>query len=684
MESFSIGDCIQSPISSPPDIVCSSSGSSDTGITSRSHALHRVVTRLDFDSCVVQSSDACRQFRARVTRNVINLERGDNLLQPPEITVLESNEGQMPVDVSCINPEVGVLDNDKGQMEVDVTSISPHTELKRHPLSCSDRKFSKKLVDNFNMSNESDLCLLKSPDYILGAGSDNDIRVSSPVIGGQKLSPRVRSFCHRDRQRKRKKKINDAIQEVVLCQEHTCPALGSHRNEGKDSRQLNQETETKVDLKNKMRLTAVSTDLSHIRDGNEISLVSSSQQSKTSQSNVVSPVMKCCHRWRKRKHSVKVSDSGKNCYDVMNTPDQSRLEVDDDVLKDECTEAIVNTVAQTLTPSSPVLGRSSEKRLRRTKITMASKSEGCIYDNELHDLSVVSSGKGVLLCGRSMDSTPQQNNVYSNFENDHPITLEGDRQTEDDKGLKESQKCENCDAFGAGAKDASAVKEDVDVLKELKVNEEKMGSVLCVSQYSIEADGTAETQCSGSDIKKCIRPSSLEVGEAVTEGGYCGRKSVNVDSNILFLSNTLCRADAVLLEGREQKCNAEVKEENPDGVMSSELLIETETSLDISMHKTSEQCYDVAQVNPHLGKLCLASCVQSHSSSSSVVSGLLGEQLVNQGLIVRRVKDFSPSVSKLDLGPIQPPFQWLLGIVSPGVKKPVHEVYHATPFHVED
>ena len=594
MESFSNGVCIRSPVSSPPDIVCSSSGSSDVDIISRSRALHRVVTRLDFDSCVVQSSNACRQFRARVTRNVINLGSGDSLLHPPEVTVLERNEGQMQVDVSFISPEVSVLEDDKGQMQLNVTSINPQVELKEHPLSCTDRKVTKKLVRNFNTTNESEICLLKSPDPILETGSDKDITVSSPIIGRQK-SPKLRSFCHRTKQKKRRTKVNDALQPVVLCQEHTCPGLDTHRSERKDSYQLNQDTEMEVDLKNNMRLTAVSTDLSHIRDMNEKSPVASSQQNKTSQSNVVSPIMNCCQRWRKRKQSVRKSHLGKNCCDVVNRSDQSKLEVDDDVLKDGCTEVNVSTVAQILTPSSPVLGRSSEKRLRRAKVFLAVKSEDCVHDKAMQDLSVVSSENAVLLRGCSINSAQQKTNLYSNFDNDYPITLEADRQTEDDKGLKENQKCENYNVFGVGAEGSSRIKEDTMVLKELKWAEEKTSSVLCVSQYSVAADVTVETKCNGVDIKKNIRPSSLEDGKALIEDGQCGRKSVSLDSDVLLPSNILCRADSVL-KGEEQKCNAEVKEENPDGVMSSELLIETETSLDISMNNTSEHHND-AQVD---------------------------------------------------------------------------------------
>jgi hypothetical protein len=526
---------------------------------------------------------------------VINLESGNSLPHPPEITVLENNEGQMQVDVSFISPEVSVLEDDKGQLQMDVTSIIPQID----PLSCSDRKDTNKLVHNFNMTNESELCLLKSQDPILETGSDKDVTVSSPVIGRQKLSPQVRSFCHRIKQKKRKKNVNDALQPLVLCQEHTCLAQDTHRSERKNSYKLNQETETEVDVKSNVRLTAFSTDLSQIHYMNEMSPVASSQQNKTSQSNVVSPVIKCRRR-RKRKRSVKRSDLGNNCCDVVNKPDESRLEVGiDGFLKDECTEVNVSTVAQILTPSSPILGRSSEKRLRRVKVVIAAKSEDCVHDEAVQGLSVVSSENGVRLCGCSTDSAQEQSNMYYNFDNDCPIILEADRQMDGDEGLKENQKCENYNVFGVSAKDSSRIKEDVMVLKEPKLPEERPGTVLCVSQYSIVADVSAETQCNGSDVKGNIRPCSLEDGTALIEDGQCGRKSINADSDVLFPSNNLCRADSVL-KGKEQKCNAEVKEENPDGVLSSELLIENETSLDISVNNTSEHHNDVGQVNSYL------------------------------------------------------------------------------------
>jgi transcription elongation factor Elf1 len=281
----------------------------------------------------------------------------------------------------------------------------------------------------------------------------------------------------------------------------------------------------------------------------------------------------------------------------VNKLDQSKLEVDDDDLKDGCTEVNVSAVAQILTPSSPVLGRSSEKRLRRAKDFLAAKSEECVHDKATQDLSVVSSENCALLCGCSINSAQQKSNLYSNFDNDYPITLEAGRRTEDDKGLKQNQKCENYNVFGVGAESSSRIKENVKLPKELKWAEEKTSSVQCVSQYLVAADITVETKCNGIDIKKNIQPSSLEDGKALIEDGQCGIKSVNADSDVLLPSNILCRADSVLLKGKEQKCNAEVKKDNPDGVMSSELLIETETSLDISMNNTSEHRNDVAQVD---------------------------------------------------------------------------------------
>jgi hypothetical protein len=546
----------------------------------------------------------------------------------PEVGVFEDDKGQMPRDGSYINPEVGVFDDNKGQMSNDVSNIDSQVELKENPLSCSARKFSKELVHDFNMTNESEFSILISPDHILGTESDKDITVPSPVIGRQKLSPQVRSFCHRNGRKKRRRKVNDAIQQVVHCQGRISPALDSHRNDRKGLCQLNQEKETELDLKNNVRLTAINTDLSHISDRNEMLPVLSSQQTKTSQSNVVSPVMKCGQKWHKQKHSVKISHLGENCCDVVNKPDKSRLQVSVDVVKDGYTEANMSTVGQILTPSSPVLGR-SKKKFRRAKIMMAAKSEDCTHDKKMQDLSVVSSVKDVLLRGCSIDNTSQQNDMNCKFDNDYPITLQEERQSGDDEGLKESQKYENYDVLGVGAKGASRRKENVKELKGLKCSEAKTDSVLFLSEYSIEADVTVETECSGIDIKKCDRPSSLDIGKVLSEDGQCGRKSVNVDSDVLFPGNIIGREDSVVPKGKEPKCNAEVKEECPDAVMSSELLIETETSLEISVNHTSEHHNDVAQVNSYLIKLCVASCTGSHCSSVSVVSRLWGEQLGN-------------------------------------------------------
>jgi len=37
------------------------------------------------------------------------------------------------------------------------------------------------------------------------------------------------------------------------------------------------------------------------------------------------------------------------------------------------------------------------------------------------------------------------------------------------------------------------------------------------------------------------------------------------------------------------------------------------------------------------------------------------------------------TVSKLDLGPTQPPIQWVLEALSGGLKQPVHEADHSPP-----
>jgi hypothetical protein len=204
------------------------------------------------------------------------------------------------------------------------------------------------------------------------------------------------------------------------------------------------------------------------------------------------------------------------------------------------------------------------------------KSGDCIGNEEFLDFSRVSSNKDVLLHGHSILDTPERKHMHSEFNNIHgPITLRDDGKTDDDSELRESQKHKNCDAKGD-----SVFTEDVEVLNESK------GSELSVVECSIEADITFEKECSGIHNEKSINPSPQEIGKVLNKHGQCGKKSENMETKVLFPNfsdNILCRSESMLLKRREQKCNVEVKKEIPDVVTSAKPLIETETSLDISM-----------------------------------------------------------------------------------------------------
>ncbi|PSN48071.1 hypothetical protein C0J52_03450 [Blattella germanica] len=71
---------VQSPPSSPPEIRWSSSGSSDGDKTiaiRKPQSHHRIITRLNFDSCVSQSPINVQKCSAHITRNVVNLGQID-------------------------------------------------------------------------------------------------------------------------------------------------------------------------------------------------------------------------------------------------------------------------------------------------------------------------------------------------------------------------------------------------------------------------------------------------------------------------------------------------------------------------------------------------------------------------------------------------------------------------------
>ncbi|XP_023722112.1 uncharacterized protein LOC111872430 isoform X2 [Cryptotermes secundus] len=558
MESFPSGDHVRSLNSSPVDIFWSPSANRDVDMISSSCALRRVVTRLDFDSCVSQSPDASCQFRSRVTDSVINAENRDRLR--PDATVLDDSKGKMCTDM------------------IDSRSVSPQNKGNQgdSAVASCDEKFSKKIPHEFNKTHESKFSLQTPVSHISGTGNFTNVTASSPVIRKKKLSPGVRSFRIRKRWRgESKKEVNDPLQQEILCQEHTSLLLSSQRGDRKGSRELNTQTEAELHLKNNVRLTTVHIDLSSTVAENELSQPASSQRNKPSVSDTVSPVMKCDHRKRNRKHRDKVSHSGKNSLNNTDKLDRSGIQENDVGLKETDAAGSICSPDLNISPSSPVLVKSREKRFRRRKVMMTVKSGDCIDKKEFLECSRVSGNKDVLLCDHAVLDTPQRKHMHSECNNIHgPITLRDDGKTDDDSALRESQKPKNCDAKGD-----SVYTEDVEVSNESK------GSELSVVECSIEADITVEKECNGICVEKSINSSTQEICKVLNERGQCGRKSENMEAKALFPNfshNILCRSESMLLKRREWKCDIEVKKEIPD-VTSTEPLIETETSLDISM-----------------------------------------------------------------------------------------------------
>lgn len=585
MESFPSGDYVRSLNSSPVDIFWSPSGNSDVDMISSSCALRRVVTRLDFDSCVSQSPDACCQFRARVTDSVINTENRDRLC--PDATVLDDNKGKMCTDM------------------IDSRSVSPQNERNQgdSALASCDEKFSKKFSHDFNKTHESKFSLQTPANHISGTGNLTNVTASSPVIRKKKLSPGVRSFHIRKRWRgESRREVSDPFQREILCQEHTSFLLSSQRSDRKGSCELNTQTEAELHLKNNVRLTTVHIDLSSTVGENELSPPASSQWNKPSVSNTVSPVMKCDHRKRNRKHRNKVSHSRKNSLNNTDKLDRSDIQANDIGLKKTDATGSICSPNLNISPSSPVLVKSREKRFRRRKLMMTVKLGDCFGKKEFLDCSKVSGNKDLLLCDHSVLDTPQRKHMHSECNNIHgPITLRDDGKTDDDSGLR-GQKHKNCDAKGD-----SVYTEDVEVSNESK------GSELSVVECSIEADITVEKECNGICNEKSINPSPQEIGKVLKEHGQCGRKSENMEAKTLFPNfsdNILRRSESMLLKRRKWKCDVEVKKEIPD-VTSAEPLIETETSPDISMDDAAI-CHhnDVPQVN--FVQNCMSFCCAQH------------------------------------------------------------------------
>jgi hypothetical protein len=70
-------------------------------------------------------------------------------------------------------------------------------------------------------------------------------------------------------------------------------------------------------------------------------------------------------------------------------------------------------------------------------------------------------------------------------------------------------------------------------------------------------------------------------------------------------------------------------------------------------------------------------CYRDSAVGITTDYGLDGEGV---GVRVPVVKNFFFSTSSRPaLGPVQPPIQWVLGALSPGVKRPGSEAYHSPP-----
>jgi hypothetical protein len=68
---------------------------------------------------------------------------------------------------------------------------------------------------------------------------------------------------------------------------------------------------------------------------------------------------------------------------------------------------------------------------------------------------------------------------------------------------------------------------------------------------------------------------------------------------------------------------------------------------------------------------------QSHDSSVGIGTGY---GLDGQGSNPGKGKIFLfPTTSRLALGPTQSPIQWVMGTISPGIKRPGHETNHSPP-----
>jgi hypothetical protein len=224
------------------------------------------------------------------------------------------------------------------------------------------------------------------------------------------------------------------------------------------------------------------------------------------------------------------------------------------------------------------------------------KSEDSIQ-NKMDCYNVVCS-KGSPLHGHSVEDTPQKGHMHSVFNNiDGSFTLKEDRKSEVDNILKEGQNYKNCDDSGVGIKDGCIINEDVHTVKESKCSDKNT----CFALLLAKAETTTEKYCNVTENERSINSRSLKFGKVLNGDGQCGRKSADVETNALLpnVPNTVsCGRESVLWKNRENTCNTGGNEEGSDDRMSSELLIETESSQDISVDTAAVYHHnDLPQVN---------------------------------------------------------------------------------------
>ncbi|XP_069702590.1 DNA repair-scaffolding protein-like [Periplaneta americana] len=577
-----------SPASSPPDILWSSSGS-DGDSSSRAHVLHKVITRLDFNSCVGRSPGVCRQFRARVTRNVVNADEAasqkynfekcseslDNSIPNPnnkdEIKRKDENsiqESGTEFSINQIKDEInqgGVIHHqssrhNSGAADMsEIMRLSPAMGVEKlspvlggRNLSSTFRAKNLSPVIGGNLSPLSEVQNLSpviKDEYSL---TEMEVRNLSPVMGDKKATPSMRvgrlspvlgernlssqdKSCRKLCKRKRRKKLNESCQQ----EQPAIPVLGLHRNSQEVICHSKKEIEDNT-------------------SPSSICLYDSecaNEENQLSKSSALSPVLKSRRKLRKLKLSVTALHS-----------EEKQL-----VGTDVCRETrLKNEDTPTLCPASlsPILGKSSEKKCRKFR-RKSSKTQ---------KPSDIANNSGILeessLCQNVIEITPKQKEVCSG-------------------------RCSNMECTDVDDEGECFESENADILQKRTSS---------VRETNSKTSESIVQQCSQLDINN----SSVEINE-ITRPVELVRNSDDVVSNISPASQFVI----------EEACDAG-KEASPDAATLDQL-IETETSQDISQGNrdgfTQDSCADriskISSSSPSSGKLEVGLLISSCSTPES-------------------------------------------------------------------